>query len=393
VATVRAIEFSENSFGYFPALDLMMAQEMEEGTYEPTIVVLNWRKERPSFLLGANQDGTQLNLDVVRGSGASAGRHMSFGGGGGFARWEAPAIGYWYKQPYSLPDSCLQTEIDRTGEITTNALKALGLPANYRSLADTEVTLPDGGIVKLASTSAAHLIGEQFWAVALGMLWDVPPDEIFEEYTRTVNIPPVKFSDKAVKTPKGRMGSVRMYSEDAKLGLTRDRLIDEVVSQHARSMFGGEAVRSELRPQEKRFLESTFGFFESRYWVNVISSAPLASSVKLGERLLRAAIKKRKVIESTLLVSSKGIINKALITGDFYIHPQAEIRNPGAAKWLADSLVGATCDDQPEITRRLEQTFDHYSIEAPMLTPADFAEAVLAAVDASAADTPTATAG
>jgi lipoate-protein ligase A len=89
---VRRIDVTGITTGYWGAVDELMAKQMYDGTFEPTLVVCHWDEETPAVDIGVHEDADMVDVDLARERGYAVGRRYAFGGTTAIHTPEIPAL-------------------------------------------------------------------------------------------------------------------------------------------------------------------------------------------------------------------------------------------------------------------------------------------------------------
>lgn len=361
---------------YWSAIDNLMAQEMAEGTFRNTVVVLRFSRERPSLSIGVNDDGDRMDWRRARERGHVPFRHLCCGGGAGAFTEGLPLILYYYRKPYQKPAVTLLSESDRNGRANAAALRRLGFVAEYRAIGDTEILLGEARYKVIASYAGNYALPD-YWSACSSIIWEPLPPETARAYVECLYHYPEKFEDKETKTPQARMKPLREVAEQHGISIRLDDVIDAVIRENVRALMGEETIRSESwEVEEEQELARTAPFFESETWIKRLSTKRMCAMAPAGSRVGKAAYKARKLIVASLLVAERGEIEDCLLTGDFYWRPQATLFSPGAAHYFREALRGIPVGEEEEIRRAVEDIFSRPDFEMPLIEPEDIVRAI-----------------
>ncbi|MCS6817388.1 MAG: hypothetical protein N0A16_00255 [Blastocatellia bacterium] len=374
--SVRKIEMVGVPNSYWSAIDNLMAQEMGEGTFRNTVVVLRFSQERPSLSIGVNDDGDRIDARRVRERGHVPFRHLCCGGGAGAFTEGLPLILYYYRRPYEKPTVTLLSQSDLNGRANAAALRRLGFTAEYRAIGDTEILLGEARYKVVASYAGNYALPD-YWSACSSIIWDPLPPETARAYVECLHHYPEKFEDKETKTPQARMKPLREIAEQQGMTLRLEEVIEAVIEENVRALMGEERIVSEAWAEEEAAeLARTVSFFESETWIKRLSTKRMCMEAPSGSRLGKAAYKARKLIVTSLLVNKQGDIEDCLIMGDFYWRPQATLFSPGALEYFRKALQGITVSDEEEIRRAVEGIFSRPDFEMPLIQPEDIVRAI-----------------
>jgi len=353
-----------------------MAQEMIEGTFRNTVVVLRFSRERPSLSIGVNDDGDRIDTRRVRERGHVPFRHLCCGGGAGAFTEGLPLILYYYRKPYEKPVVTLLSQSDVNGQANAAALRQLGFTAEYRAIGDTEILVGEARYKVIASYAGNYALPD-YWSACSSIIWDPLPPETARAYVECLYHYPEKFEDKETKTPQARMRPLREIAEQQGIALRLEDVIEAVIEANVRALMGEEKIISETWAEEEAAeLARTVPFFESETWIKRLSTKRMCAKAPSGSRLGKAAYKARKLIVATLLVNGRGEIEECLLMGDFYWRPQPTLFSPGAMEYFREALRGIIVSEEEGIRQAVESVFSRPDFEMPLIEPEDIVRAI-----------------
>lgn len=374
--SVRKIEMVGVPNSYWSAIDNLMAQEMIEGTFRNTVVVLRFSRERPSLSIGVNDDGDRIDTRRVRERGHVPFRHLCCGGGAGAFTEGLPLILYYYRKPYEKPVVTLLSQSDVNGQANAAALRQLGFTAEYRAIGDTEILVGEARYKVIASYAGNYALPD-YWSACSSIIWDPLPPETARAYVECLYHYPEKFEDKETKTPQARMRPLREIAEQQGIALRLEDVIEAVIEANVRALMGEEKIISETWAEEEAAeLARTVPFFESETWIKRLSTKWMCAKAPSGSRLGKAAYKARKLIVATLLVNGRGEIEECLLMGDFYWRPQPTLFSPGAMEYFREALRGIIVSEEEGIRQAVESVFSRPDFEMPLIEPEDIVRAI-----------------
>jgi len=374
--SVRKIEMVGVPNSYWSAIDNLMAQEMIEGTFRNTVVVLRFSRERPSLSIGVNDDGDRIDTRRVRERGHVPFRHLCCGGGAGAFTEGLPLILYYYRKPYEKPVVTLLSQSDVNGQANAAALRQLGFTAEYRAIGDTEILVGEARYKVIASYAGNYALPD-YWSACSSIIWDPLPPETARAYVECLYHYPEKFEDKETKTPQARMRPLREIAEQQGIALRLEDVIEAVIEANVRALMGEEKIISETWAEEEAAeLARTVPFFESETWIKRLSTKRMCAKAPSGSRLGKAAYKARKLIVATLLVNGRGEIEECLLMGDFYWRPQPTLFSPGAMEYFREALRGIIVSEEEGIRQAVESVFSRPDFEMPLIEPEDIVRAI-----------------
>ncbi len=374
--SVRKIEMVGVPNSYWSAIDNLMAQEMIEGTFRDTVVVLHFSRDCPSLSIGVNDDGDRIDARRVRECGHVPFRHLCCGGGAGAFTEGLPLILYYYRKPYEKPAVTLLSQSDLNGRANAAALRRLGFTAEYRAIGDTEILMGEARYKVIASYAGNYALPD-FWSACSSIIWDPLPPETARAYVECLYHYPEKFEDKETKTPQARMRPLREIAKQHGMALQLEDVIEAVIEANVRALMGEERIVSETWAEEEAAeLARTAPFFESETWIKRLSTKRMCAKAPSGSRLGKAAYKARKLIVASLLVNGRGEIEECLLTGDFYWRPQPTLFSPGAVEYFREALQGIVVSEEEGIRQAVESVFSRPDFEMPLIEPGDIIRAL-----------------
>lgn len=371
---VRRVDVHGQTVGYWNAIDELMAKQMHEGTFEPTLVVMHWDAETPCLDLGTYEDADRIDVDLARERGFAVGRRYAFAGGTAVHTPDFPNYMLYYRKE----DTSILEEADASGLADVAGLESIGFEAEYDSIGDVEI-VKDDAKVKVMAGSAATIHVPDYWVATLSIIWDFPPEgQILDE---AVSVPREKFEDKDTDSLTGRMQPLSKVLEEVEIDATKDEVIDAIARANVDRLIGKDAelVDDEWTDEERAFLDRLAPFFESDSWINRVSTARMCRRAPEDYALGQAAYKSRKLINTSVVIDDDGTIHDILIGGDLYIRPQPTITESGVLEELAAELRGLDVTDEAAILAAVERIFDRPETEAPGIEPEDIVEPILRA--------------
>ena len=351
---VRRIDISGETVGYWAAMDELMAKQMYDGTFEPTVVVMHWDEDTPCLDLGTYEDAARLDVEHARDEGFTVGRRYAFAGGTAVHTPDFPN----YMLYYRAADTDIVTEADRSGYANVDALETFGLDAEYDSIGDVEI-VKDEMKVKVMAGSAATYHHSDLWVSTDSVIWDFPPEgRILDE---ALSVPPEKFEDKDTDTLTGRMQPMSDVLEEQGVETTREAIIDELVAKNVAATIGedAEVTQAEWSDEEEVFIERLAPYFE------------------FGE----AAYKARKLVNISLVRDDDGRIHDITVSGDMYVRPQPTATAPGIIDTLEYELTGLDPTDEDALVDTIADVFDRPNHEAPGIDPEHVADPIVRAAE------------
>lgn len=377
---VRRINVRDATASIWGAITELMAKELHEGTFEDTIVVLDWDADSPSFGIGLNEDADMFDFDLMRENDHGVARRYAFAGGTGMRVPQSPCINIYYERS----DGTIRKESDLNGEANVEALSTFGLDAEYRPIGDTEVELEDA-TYKIMASAAATLDRhhQNLWMVTESPIWDTPPGETAELYEDAIDLPAEKFADKDTDSATARIRDLSSIFSDLGKHPSKEDVIDALVEAKFEHLFDSddEITVETWSDEEARFLDRMRPFFESDTWLNRVSTSRMARQAPEEYHVGTGAHKARKLVKASVVVDDGGTIHDALLSGDLYIRPQPTITRGGVLENLGDALIGIDPGDETALTDALTAVYDRYDVESPGVDPEDIVVAVMKAGD------------
>lgn len=379
---VRRIDVTDATIGTWGAITALMRQQMQRGTFEDTVITVEWSEENPSLGIGTNEDADQVDVEQIREEGLRCGRiYHSNGGGSGIFTPELPLVLVYYEhEPHDKETNSLLRHFDElNGAANAAALNQVGLNGEYRSIGDGEV-VRDGDRYKVVASAATNFPQSNYWAAVSSIIWDVPPyGELMDE---VIDMPKEKFEDKDTDSLTSRMRPVSMLLDELDTSVTKQEVVDAFVEQNVEKIFGAgeEIVAADWEPAEAETVEELTPYFESDTWINRISTADMCRGVPDHLDLGIAAYKSRKLIKASVLLDGDEIFD-VQYSGDFYFRPAL----PATSTWLLDemaaALQGLDATDADALEAEIGEFFERSDLEYPQLSPTDFVQPVVRAAN------------
>ncbi|MEF8814911.1 MAG: hypothetical protein V5A55_14020 [Halovenus sp.] len=353
----------------WPAIDELFANQMYEGTFEPTAVVFHWDGERPTISLGALDNADLIDHDRIDDLGLPFFRRHAQPGGAGVHVPETPLVQLWYRK-----DSTLEAEINRVGEAFNGALRELGLETEYRPIGDVEIKV-GGDRFKVGATGAGTVYVDDYVTTTASLIWGATED--FGLLDEVLTPPPEKFEDKDTDELATRMRPLETLLSEIDVDVTRDAVIEGMIEEFATDVVGDDGVvDADWGAEEQEFLNRATGFFETDSWTFRKSASRTAARAPDEYDVGIAAYKSRKTLQATIIVDNEGQIDDIELTGDLYIRPQPTIGEIGAMEEMERVLVGLDPSDRTALEDAIRTAFAEHDIEAPGIDPEHFAEPV-----------------
>lgn len=373
---VRRINISDVTIGHWGAIDELMAKQMHEGTFEPTLVVSTWDEETPSLGIGLHEDADMVDTELARNRGFAVGRRYAFGGGTGVQTPDTPNYLLYYRKE----DTTIRRETDLSGEANVAGLERVGLEAEYDSIGDTEIVI-DGKNYKVIAGAAATTHVRDLWAVTGGVVWDFSDaGTILDD---ALDMPAEKFEDKDTDSLTARIQPISQLIEEEGIDVSKTEVIDAIAEANVEALLGpDESIEAtSWRSEERAFIEEMSDFFESDTWINRRSTARMCRRADPGLSLGMAAYKSEKLIKASVILDSDDTIRDVLLTGDPYLRPQPTVTEPGLLDELESELRGLEATDEEAIVSTLSRVLDRPDVEVPGISPADIAAPITRAAE------------
>ena len=306
------------------ALDEILTSRAGRGVSPPTVRFLRFKPD--AALLGYHQKAErELRLDFCKENGIDINRRPT---GGGALLFQTSALGWEIIAPQGVSPFDRGFE-DSLKKICTSAARAyskLGVDASFRPRNDIEV---EGR--KISGTGGFSIDG--------GMLFQgtVLIENEIEKFLRALRVPVEKLRKKEIDSLMDRMAFVKDLIGDA---FDMEKLKQSLAETFSEDL-GLALTPSGLTSAEKAELAERLSYFQSDEWV-YLKSGDTGKPSWLRQIL--------QTDDGTLIVNlwldhSGRLVQKALITGDFFSVPQRLIYD------LECELMGKKA--QPELIRDL----------------------------------------
>jgi len=374
---VRRIDVTNATIGTWGAITALMREQMQNGSFEDTVITLEWSEENPSLGIGTNEDADQVDIEEVRDRGLRCGRiYHSNGGGSGIFTPELPLVLVYYEHDsYDKEGNSLLKHFDElNGAANAAALQQVGLDGEYRSIGDGEVVL-DGDRYKVVASAATSFPQSEYFAAVSSIIWDAPPyGELMDE---VIDMPDAKFEDKDTDSLTSRMRPVSMLLDELEKEVTKDEIVDAFVEQNVEKIFGSdeEIVPTQWGDDEVSFIEDMTPYFESDTWINRISTEDLCRGAPEHLDIGIAAYKSRKLIKASVLLDD-GEVYDVQYSGDFYFRPAHRATTTWLLDMMAAAVTGLNATDEDALQSAIEPFFERDDVEYPALEPSDFVKPI-----------------
>ena len=374
---VRRIDVTDATIGTWGAITALMREQIERGTFEDTVVTVEWSEENPSLGIGTNEDAAQVDVEQVREEGLRCGRiYHSNGGGSGIFTPELPLVLVYYEhEPHNKQTNSLLKHFDElNGAANAAALQQVGLNGEYRSIGDGEVVVNDNRY-KVVASAATNFPQSDHWAAVSSIIWNLPPHgELMDE---VIDMPEEKFEDKDTDSLTSRMRPISMLLDELEKEVTKDEIVDAFVEQNVEKIFGSdeEIVPTHWGDDEVSFIEDMTPYFESDTWINRISTDYLCRGAPEHLDIGIAAYKSRKLIKASVLLDD-GEVYDVQYSGDFYFRPAHRATTTWLLDKMAAAVTGLDATDEDTLQSAIEPFFERDDVEYPALEPSDFVKPI-----------------
>jgi lipoate-protein ligase A len=239
----------------------------------------------------------------------------------------------------------------------------IGIRASYRPVNDVEV---DG---RKISGSGATEVGSSLILTG-NMIFDFN----FDEMARILKVPSEKFRDKAAKTLRERLTTMKKELAEP----PSEELVRQLLRRNYELTLNVELRDGRLSSEELNRIRDLERQYSSPDWLHLVENEHeelvQRRNLKItGRSFLGEAV--QKTVGGLLRVLVETLDNKIseiMITGDFSFIPRDHL------KTLERELQGTEVAEEI-LTERILRIYEEYSIESPGLTAEDIAGAVAAA--------------
>lgn len=339
------------------ALDQVIMDAHSCGLVPNTLRFLQFK---PCVLVGLHQNtALEVNVSYCREHGIDINRRIT---GGGSLYWGPLELGwelYAAKNTPGIPRK-VESMYRLLCEAMAAGLKELGLAAAYRPVNDLEV-----GGRKIAGTGGTELAGSFNFQCSLLVDFDI------DEMLRALRFPPEKLADKAVRSMRERVTSLR---EELGYVPPHDK-IKEAVLHGLAGVLGIEFHKGELTGVEKAMLEKCLPQFRSDAWIygrdgGVVNTVDCTASYKAPGGLIRVQLRLDKTV---------GVIKYALISGDFFAYPARAVND-------LETALKNTPADEARLASVIRKFFLERQVTIPGVTAQHIITAVWQTVEKAKAD-------
>ncbi len=351
-AAFRVLDSAPRTAAEHMALDKVIIEAHSQGIIPNTLRFLQFK---PCALVGLHQNTfLEVNVPYCRETGIDVNRRIT---GGGSLYWGRLELGwemYAGKNTPGIPRK-VESMYRLLCEAMALGLKAMGLDTAYRPVNDIEI---NGR--KISGTGGTELADSFVFQCSL--LVDVDVDEML----RVLRFPIEKLSDKAVKSMRERVTSLK-----EQLGyVPEDRVLKQVILTGLKKTLAYEFSPGELTAQETKLFAGYLPYFESPEWIygkagQVINTVDCTASYKAPGGLIRIQMRLDEAVR---------VIKYLIISGDFFAYPARIIND-------LETALKNTPIDRDRITGTISSFFRSNRSEIPGVAPEHFSEAVLLAID------------
>lgn len=348
----RVLDSAPRTAAGHMALDKVIIEAHSRGLIPNTLRFLQFK---PCALVGLHQNTfLEVNVPYCRENGIDINRRIT---GGGSLYWGRLELGWELYAGKNTPGIPRQVEgmYRLLCEAMAAGLRTMGLEAAYRPVNDIEIRGR-----KIAGTGGTELAGSFVFQCSLLVDFDI------DEMLRVLRFPLEKLSDKAVKSMRERVTSVK-----AQLGyVPADTVLKQAVLTGLRQTLAYEFVPGELTARETALLAEYLPQFESPAWIYgqagaVLSTVDCTASYKAPGGLIRVQMRLDEGVRS---------IKYLFISGDFFAYPARVIND-------LETALKNTPVDSRRIAGIIREFFRSHQAEIPGVAPEHFIEAVLLAVE------------
>ncbi|GBE10067.1 lipoate-protein ligase LplJ [bacterium BMS3Bbin12] len=324
------------------ALNRTLLEAHQEGHGPHTLRFLRFS---PSALVGFHQSVCrELREDYCRSAGIEIQRRIT---GGGAIYFDEAQLGWeLYLDKAALGSADMRAIAARICEAAAAGLRGLGVDARFRPRNDIEV---DGR--KISGTGGAFDGDSLLYQGTVLIDFDV------ERMLRVLRVPAEKLSDKAVRSARERVTSLREL-------LGRTPPVEEVrrcLTGAFADAFGVSFEAGGLTAHEEAKFRDVHAEIATPEWVYQHNEPGAGTPVREGVHRARGGLLRARI----RLDAGGGRVTQAWITGDFFVSP---------ARMVPD--LEAALKDTPcaQVRARVEAFFADYPVQMLHLAPADFAD-------------------
>lgn len=197
-----------------------------------------------------------------------------------------------------------------------------------------------------------------------------------ETMARVLKVPDEKFRDKVLK---GLQAGISSFFDETGEIIPTDKLI-ETFTQNFEEMIGVTLEPGELSNRTLEIMEVLKKKYRTDKWRFQVSGRhdELVRGIKItsDKFVVQALHKSPGGLIRTLVEFEAGVIKDVMITGDFWIIPEAAVAG------LEERLVGVTVNKE-SLVDLIQKHFEENNVEAPGTTSEDIAKPILDAFSAA----------
>ncbi|WP_176215648.1 lipoate--protein ligase [Sporomusa malonica] len=348
----RILDSAPRTAAEHMALDKVIMTAHSQGLIPNTLRFLQFK---PCVLVGVHQNTSlEVNVPYCQQKGIDINRRIT---GGGSLYWGRLELGWEMYAGKNTPG--IPRKVESMYRLLCDAmavgLKTIGIDAAYRPVNDIEV---NGR--KISGTGGTELADSFVFQCSLLVDFNI------DEMLRVLRFPLEKLGDKAVNSMRERVTSIK-----EQLGyVPEDRLLKQAVLTGLQKTLGYDFSPSELTSDELTMLADYLPHFESEDWIygkadHVINTVDCIANYKAPGGLIRIQMR---------LDEGVRVIKYLIISGDFFAYPARVIND-------LETALKNTPIDRNRITDTIKSFFQNNQAEIPGVTPEDFVEAVLLAIE------------
>jgi lipoate-protein ligase A len=283
------------------ALDEILTRRVGQGSSPPTLRFLQFSPE--AALLGYHQEAArELRLDYCRDQGIDINRRLT---GGGSLLFQSSALGWELIAPLGTGPfkGGFENALTRICRAAARGLSRMGIEARFRPRNDIEV---DGR--KISGTGGFVLEGGALFQGTVLITNEI------ERFLRALRVPVEKLRKREIESLMERMA----FLEDLLGGPVDMAALKQALAREFKESLDFELTPGALTPDESAALKDRLPFFQSEEWVQ-LKRPPSQSPAWLRDLLQTDA----GTLQVNLWLDRRGrLLQKALISGDFFSQPQ-----------------------------------------------------------------------
>jgi lipoate-protein ligase A len=309
---------------------------------------------------------TEVNLEACKRHNVEIVRRIGLGFGTGFMDKDAVML----LEMIFKPDFFMNMDKahSQVGSAYVQAYLKLGVRSIwYDHIGD----LRAGGMRKMTGMGMAIMRGLGFHygfinigPIDLDIMLDVIP------------LVPEKFKDKAIKELKSYTISAE---EEAGRHLSKDKIRD-VIKEAFENTLQIKLIEGELSDEERKWFEEYKKYAMSDECLYQCSSTRRFAKIPEGCKLGTTKYKARKLIQPFVLIDEADTIRDLMLCGDYMFSPTEYVYD------LEEALKGIDAFDKEAIILKIKDAFARSGCEVLMVSPEDFADAIITAAKAAKKD-------